>query len=265
MPNSIVDFEVFNAANTRVYQTYQTGVNLAANSTQTFSANWPVPLTQPTGTYLLRVGVFNQWWSYRYAWTDAGTTFQVTTPLPTNTPSPSPTSTAVPVSIAGAAVSPGSVAPPNSATLSANITTSGAMPNAIVDYEVFNAANTRVYQTYQTGVNLAANSTQTFSATWPVPLTQPAGTYLLRVGVFNQWWSYRYAWTDAGTTFQVTTPLPTNTPSPSPTSTPGPPPSPLAMGVWIPGDESSPSVVDSYATMVGEAPEDRDVVSGLGG
>ena len=264
MPGSIVDFEVFNAAGTRVYQTYQTGVNLAANSTQNFNANWAVPASEPSGAYLLRVGVFNQWWSYRYAWTDAGTAFQVAAPLPTNTPAPSPTSTPVPISIANAAVSPGTVAPPNTATLSAKVYTLNAMPGSIVDFEVFNAAGTRVYQTYQTGVNLAANSTQSFSANWAVPASEPSGAYLLRVGVFNQWWSYRYAWTDAGTAFQVAAPLPTNTPAPSPTSTSGPSATPLALGVWIPGDEYNPSVVDSFRDYGRQGTQDRDVVPGLG-
>ncbi len=247
VPGSIIDFEVFNASGARVYQTYQSGVNLAANSAQTFTAAWPVPLSQAAGAYSVDIGVFSQNWASRYAWAAPATSFQVTAALPTNTPLPTATSTQVAVSVSSVAVNPSTVSASSSAALSAKVTTAGAMASSIIDFEVFDASGTRQYQTYQTGVNLAANATQSFSAAWPVPASTAPGTYTLDVGVFNQWWSYRFAWT--GASFHVAAPIPTAT------STPGPPSAPLALGAWIPGDESDPSVVDSFASMVGVTPK----------
>jgi hypothetical protein len=83
------------------------------------------------------------------------------------------------------------------------VTTSGPLSGAIVDFEVYNASGTKIYQSYQSGVTFAANTPQTFKATWAVPASQAAGTYTLKIGIFGAGWSPLYAWDNAGATFTV--------------------------------------------------------------
>jgi hypothetical protein len=230
LSNGIVDFEVFDTANNRIYQTYQSGVTLTANVPRTFTAAWPIPASQALGTYQVRVGLFDAWWNTRYAWTDTGTPFTI-----------APASNGI-----GVTVSSGSVAPWNSESFTATVDAASNLTNAIVDFEIFDAGNNRIYQSYQSGVTLTANVPQTFTAAWPVPASQAPGAYQVRVGLFDAWWSDRYAWSDPGSAFTV---VPANS---------SPPPAPvagsIALGAWLPGDEWDPSVVDTYTAMVGTAP-----------
>jgi len=150
-------------------------------------------------------------------------------------PTPSATSAPAPLSVVinGVTVSPATVAPGGTARLAASVTASGALANAIVDVEVYDAMGAKVYQTSQSPMAFAANTPQTINAAWAVPASQPAGTYTFKVGVFSAGWSPLYAWQDNAGTFTVAAPTttatatntpvaPTATPVP-PTSTPAPP------------------------------------------
>ena len=231
LSNTIVDFEVFDAGNNRIYQSYQSGVALTANVPRTFTAAWAVPASQTPGAYQVRVGLFDAWWNTRYAWTDTGTPFTIAA-----------TSTGV-----GVTVSSANVAPWNSESFTATVDAAVNLSNAIVDFEVFDAGNNRVYQSYQSGVTLTANVPQSITTAWSVPPNQAPGAYQVRVGLFDAWWNTRYAWTDTGSAFTVVPASPT------------PPPAPVAgsitLGAWIPGDLWDPSVVDAYTALIGTAPK----------
>ena len=148
------------------------------------------------------------------------------TTAPTATPAESPsataTATATPVPLAvtvtSASASPATVAAGSSEKLAATISTNAALGNAIVDFEVYNTAGTKVYQTTQSPVTFAANTPQTFSAAWSVPAGQAAGTYTFKIGVFGAGWAPLYVWDNAAATFTVSTVAATSTPVP-PTAT----------------------------------------------
>jgi Cellulase (glycosyl hydrolase family 5) len=151
------------------------------------------------------------------------------TSTPGSSPTPTTTPSAVTVTVNSAAAVPTTVASGGSSTLSATVTSSAGISTAIIDFEIYNSANTKVYQTYQSA-NLVANTAQSFTAPWPVPATQAPDRYTLKVGVFNPTWSTNYAWNDAGATITVSTAqataTATNTPQPTavpkPTATPKP-------------------------------------------
>jgi hypothetical protein len=77
MSGAIVNFEIYTAANTRVYQSALQGINLSGSKSRIFANKWSVPLSQPTGTYRLKVGVYGKHWQPMYAWAAAPNTFTV--------------------------------------------------------------------------------------------------------------------------------------------------------------------------------------------
>ncbi len=145
----------------------------------------------------------------------------------TNTPVP-PTNTPASTSatISSASASPASVVPGGTESLVATISTNAALSGAVVDFEVYNAAGTQVYQTYQSPVSFAATTPQTVRASWAVPAGQAAGTYTLKVGVFGAGWTPLYTWDDNAAAINVSSAAATSTPAPptaTATKTPVPP------------------------------------------
>lgn len=135
------------------------------------------------------------------------------------------------IALNSAGATSATVAPGLSATLRAQITASCSRP-ALVDFEVYDAAGHLAWQQW-TNTTLTAGRAATFQKTWAVSASQPAGAYVLRLGVFTQDWKRLFARFNAATTMQVRqgasatpaatgTPIP-GTPAPSPTAAPTPP------------------------------------------
>jgi hypothetical protein len=152
------------------------------------------------------------------------------TPRATNTPPP-PTATS-PASgtlsfVTGASVAPGTVAPGQTAAITASVTASRAV-NALIDVEIYNAAGQRVYQRFWDNQALGAGAKRNFSTNWAAPGNAASGNYTVKVGVFNPGWGGMLAWNDNASSFRVgaaastptATPRATNTPTPRPTNTP---------------------------------------------
>jgi hypothetical protein len=229
LSGAIVDFEVYDSNGNKTYQYYDSGVNFDANSPQNFNEAWPVPGGQTPGMYRAKVGVFAAGWTGLYAWDDTGATFNVVGAAPTNSPVPPtntavppsttavpPTNTAVPptstpvpvnitpvVSISGLGSGPTSVAPGATENLTTTVVSGISISGAIVNFEIYDASNTQIYQTARTGINLGGSRSRLFTATWSVPLGQPAGTYRLKVGVYGKHWQPLYTWASAPNTFTV--------------------------------------------------------------
>lgn len=137
------------------------------------------------------------------------------TPTPTRTATPTSTaaatltSTPVPLTanIVSASATPATVTSGNSAGLSTTVSSTTGISNAIVDFEIYNSSNTRVYQTYQTGVSLSPGASRTFTASWPVPTGQAPGTYTLEIGVFGSNWAPNYAWNGSAAAIAVRAPV----------------------------------------------------------
>jgi len=162
------------------------------------------------------------------------------TPPTVPSPAPSATSTAAPLNVVinSVGAAPTTVAPGGSVRLAATVTANGSLPNAVVDFEVYDTTGAKVYQTDQSSVTFAANAARTVTAAWVVPAGQRAGVYTFKVGVFGANWTPLYAWNNAGATFTVATPTSTNTPTP-PTAT-----------ITLPTATSTPVPPTSTATRV---------------
>jgi len=95
------------------------------------------------------------------------------------------------------------IAPGETETLAATVTSTIPLAGAIVDFYVYDASGHLVTQIWQSPVVLAANTPQTVRASWSVPAHMAPGTYTLKVGVFGTGWSPLYAWNDAAATLTI--------------------------------------------------------------
>jgi autotransporter family porin len=116
----LIDVEVYNAGGAKVYQRWWDNRSLVANQTSRVTATWQVPPSQPTGTYIVKIGVFTPGWASLLDWNNRAATFSVAggatppTPSPTATPSPSPsTAPTPPPSQKFVTLPPGSALPSN--------------------------------------------------------------------------------------------------------------------------------------------------------
>jgi hypothetical protein len=113
---------------------------------------------------------------------------------------------------------PATVSAGGSERLAATVSTTAALSGAIVDFEVYSAGGSKVYQSYQSSVNFVATAPQSFQATWSVPAGQATGTYTFKLGVFGANWSPLYVWDNAAATFSVS--VATTTSASTKTNTP---------------------------------------------
>jgi len=123
--------------------------------------------------------------------------------------------------------SPQTISPGETVAVAAIVTSSTAS-TVVVNVEVHDATNTKIFQQFFDDVTFAAGETKTFNVNWPVPATQTAGTYDVLVGVFDQ--PFEIPILDNTKVAQVTvqatatpTPTPTLTPTPTATTTPAGP------------------------------------------
>ena len=192
------------------------------------------------------------------------------------TPSPAPVPSGF--SLTGDSVSVTGTSALNSQVSAA---ATAAYSGVIVDYEVYNAAGTRVAQSYfenQT-VGTTPNS---YTVSWTPPTT---GVYTIKGGIFKANWSGNLYWNDSISTITVTTvapvpqpqptpvtppvvvtpppvttPAPTPTPTPTPTPVPTPVPAPTNptpitaqptdIAIWWPSNGSSVSGVQPFKAVI---------------
>lgn len=203
--NVIVDVEIYNASSAQVLQKAFTGESFSANQTKTYPVTWTP--TQ-TGDYTVKIGVFNQDWTHNYLWNNNAVTFTVSqtgsggntggTGTTTNTGGDtggSNTSFSM-----GATVSPAQPSVSQGVNITASASSKGSVSDAIVDYEIYNASNSRVFQQIFIGQNFSATQPKGYQFGW-TPTT--AGTYTIKGGLFNSNWSTNYYWNDNMTTFSV--------------------------------------------------------------
>jgi len=136
--------------------------------------------------------------------TPAATTATATATSTTATATATTTSSPVALSITWNRVteSPTAIGRGGTETFAATLTANTSLTNELVDFEVYNAAGARVWQSYQSPISFTANTAQTFSAMWTVPSTLPTGAYTLRMGVFTATWTFQ-AWKDSAATLSV--------------------------------------------------------------
>ena len=241
LAGAVVDFEVYNAAGRRVYQSWQSPITLAPNTARTFTSTWQPATNQPSGVYTLKVGVFGSGWAPLYAWNDTSNTFVVglntttatvltarasptataspmntsapatpTTPpsaVATVTQAPAPSATARPVrvQISRATASSNLLIAGGTATFSAAVAATAPLSGAIADFQIYSASGALVAQVWQNPITLAPGAAPlAVSAPWSIPPDLAAGTYTLKVGVFDPNWTSLYAWDNGSVTFAIT-------------------------------------------------------------
>ncbi|MDP2638433.1 MAG: hypothetical protein Q8P26_05225 [Candidatus Levybacteria bacterium] len=95
--DAIIDIELYNSAG-RIFQKYFEHQNLSANTPLSVKTNFT---PSSTGSYTVKVGIFNSNWSALYFWENNSLTFTVgnssATPTPTATPTVTPTPTTSPM------------------------------------------------------------------------------------------------------------------------------------------------------------------------
>jgi hypothetical protein len=84
--------------------------------------------------------------------------------------------------------------------LTATVTATGApLSNALVDIEVRDATGARVGQKLFSGQTFTTGQSASYGYVWTAPA---AGTYTVKVGVFDASWTPTYAWNDSAATLQ---------------------------------------------------------------
>jgi hypothetical protein len=124
----------------------------------------------------------------------------------TSTPPTIPRATSTPAPLAFAfnqtTASALSAAPSATETFTATITANHTVANELVDFEVYNGAGAKVWQTWRSSLSFKAGVPRAVTASWLIPRTQAPGGYTLKLGVFTSTWSFQ-AWNNAARAFTV--------------------------------------------------------------
>lgn len=89
------------------------------------------------------------------------------------------------------------------ATVTSTFTAPANQSGVQLDTEVYDSKGTKVAQWFKTA-NVTANRAQTFTYSWNTS-GKPAGTYTVKLGVFDSTWKKLLAWNDKAATFAVGT------------------------------------------------------------
>jgi hypothetical protein len=127
-------------------------------------------------------------------------------------PAPNPGATATPVPQTACAgiprvfigttrVSPNPVAPGKSVTFTVYVTLGCSLP-ALVDVEVYGGGG-RLLRATHDGVRFTAFQPRAVDVQATVPANAPAGSYVVKVGVFQAGWGVLYAWNDGAAGLRV--------------------------------------------------------------
>lgn len=191
---ALVDFEVYNGAGQKVWQSAQDNQTLTGQR-QTFSTKWSVPSGQAAGSYTLKIGIFGPGWTNgTYGWDNSAATVPVQAAVAKCGGSPA-------ITFTGGSASPASATRGSADTLKVTLKAS-CSTGALVDFEIYNSAGQKVWQTWQDN-QMLMGTTQTFTASWPVPSGEATGKYTVKVGVFSAGWGTFYGWDNGVATISV--------------------------------------------------------------
>lgn len=186
----LADFEVYDGSGTKVFQATPT-ITLKANQVQTFSVLYHLPQTAYGGSYTFKAGIFGPGWSPTYAWLANAGTFTVSGPS-------RPTITAT-GSVASGTTTAGGAVTATAVVKAAN----NSLPNALVDFEIYGAAGTKICQTTKDNVTVPQDGSVTVTGQCPIPRSQASTKATLKIGVFGPNWSPLYAWNSNAGTFTI--------------------------------------------------------------
>ena len=186
LDNAVVALDVYDAAGAKVGQVPnggQTGQTIAHGETKTYSWTWTVPAT--AGTYTLRAGAWGAGWSPTYHYNMTADTVRV----------------AVPAFTSSALVSSSNPAVGSSVRVTGSFTnTGGALVNGNVAVRVYDAAGQIAGNQQYTAQAIANGATVTYTLDWVPAL---AGTYTVKLGVWNTTWGTTHHWNNGAGTIRV--------------------------------------------------------------
>ncbi len=138
-------------------------------------------------------------------------------------------------------------------TLSASLRSLAGTPqDVLVDIEVYDESNTKVFQYFVEGQDFGTDETRNYQVAWS---PSAPGTYRMTTGVFNGNWSTAYHWNNNAASITVTgstgnPPVPPPASTTPPTNPPPPPPSSGNLNIWWPTDGAHVSGVQPLKAMV---------------
>jgi hypothetical protein len=186
----IVDLELYDAGGRKVMQKVIGNQLFGVRHARNFS--WTIqPVDLAVGTYMLKLGVFSSDWSTLYTWANQAGMISVGS----GTPPPGPLT----FTVGNAAVTPDPVSAGQTVRLDVPVTASTAAAAVLVDLELYDGAGAKVAQAVVPAQTFTAGQMRTYP--WTItPVSLPAGTYTVKVGIFKTDWSTLYTWDgDAGT------------------------------------------------------------------
>jgi hypothetical protein len=74
---ALVDIEVYGPDGEKVYQRWYDNQSFSGGQTKSFTTQWNLPRSAPSGTYTVKVGVFSPGWGTLYTWNNSVATFTV--------------------------------------------------------------------------------------------------------------------------------------------------------------------------------------------
>ena len=204
LTNGILDLEVYDRSGSKQFQQFVSGQRGSVGTSLHLSCSWVAPVV---GNYTVTLGVFNGDWSVTYHWNPSAAVLSVVAPASM----PDLASYAWLMPAAGTASAQSRVP----ATILTAITLAqGSTPPSsfIVDLEIYvvsptGSSDVRVYQDFKSGqtfpVKSSATGDKTLNNSWSwVP--PAAGTYAVRLGVFDSQWAVEYHWNNDAMTITAT-------------------------------------------------------------
>lgn len=153
---------------------------------------------------------------------------------------PPPTPSGNPALALSGSASPASLSVGAQDALVATVKNTGdAVNNGIVDIEIYNSADQKIFQQYSENQTIGSGQSRQFGASWK---PSAAGTYHMTVGVFTSGWAKNLGWNNDAADITVTS------------GSPPPPPAGYTTDVWWPSDGAHVSGVQPFKAMLEQLP-----------
>ncbi|MBV9181411.1 MAG: cellulase [Acidobacteria bacterium] len=178
LPNGNVQLGIYDGSGNTVTSNNWTGQTFTSNQPVPYSYTWHLASNQASGTYTIKVGVFDSNWNLLY-WNNNLGNITVTSPASTFT--------------ATGSANPSSVSRGSSTTITLKLTDTGsALANANIQLQIYNASGGVVVTKNWTAQTFAWNQQRQYSYKWNVAGSQATGTYTVKAGVFDSGWNLKY-------------------------------------------------------------------------
>jgi hypothetical protein len=178
--NGSILMEIYNSSGQMVDQKIEKDITFYANQSYKFAWNWTAP--NSPDLYTVKSFFFDRSMTTLFSSSNDAAQFTVAIP-----PAPA-------FSVTGSCT-PDELSAGDRATISVTVTNTsdlGYLNNGIIDVEVHNSANQKIWQQFDQNMNLSPSQSLTLTYEFTAPAT--SGTYSVQVGVFSGGWGTNYAW-----------------------------------------------------------------------